>query len=343
MSSLPDFQTNPFYILNAIPADSSTTLSLRAAKPASDFTIEQANAALKKLLNPQDRLKAEIAWLPGVSREQTRNILQIASLSPGQIISGADLGLYSDTPLSPLAKCNIVAWKMEILANQPENSLRDNLRETANYKDFIVSLLETFIEESDFFGKFQQERIFELINQDRRQAYFPQLPSVELLEKPLAEQIKYYLRTIINFFEQFYPQDIVEILNRIVMRVTRSGRRKPPLLLQLLINNYERHLQTFLLLENGNINAILARMQIENNDKNLQAQWDMLIPVMKNWLNVTEPVYLCASAKGLSYYPILMQYNRLRNAAWSMAEDKDFIREEILKFLESHAQFPQCR
>lgn len=345
MPPLPDFQTNPFYILNAIPADSSTTLSLRAAKPANNYTMEEANEALKRLLAPHGRLKAEIAWLPGVSREQTRILLQIASLSAGQIVSGADADLYGEIPLSPLAKCNIMAWKLELLSNHAETGKTvrgpESIQAWDKYKDYTAALLEAFIEECDFFAEFQQKNILESINTDRRQAYFPQLSSTDLLEKPLAERVKYYVQVLVRFFGQFYPQDIVEILSRVVVRVTRNGRRKPPLLLQLLTNCYERYLQAFLLTENANINRILSRMQIEKSDKSIQAQLAMLMQVLENWLHVTEPVYLCAKAGGKTYYPLLMQHNRLRNAAWSLEEEKNPVRDGILKFLDSHPQFTQ--
>ena len=66
---------NPFYILGATPLDSRRKINEFADDKSLLLNTAEITEARDILINPSKRLAAEIRWFPGLSKEQTSEIL----------------------------------------------------------------------------------------------------------------------------------------------------------------------------------------------------------------------------------------------------------------------------
>ncbi|WP_386082611.1 hypothetical protein ACFIOZ_05075 [Vreelandella sp. F11] len=159
---------NIFYLLNYSPSNSRTDLKqrLRHNVQQSYLNAEEANTIESILVDSGMRLKAEVAWLPGVAFTQALQLVE------GQL----DKGALS----ASLARLNF--------------SVQDLTTEIMLMPDALNDIL-------DEWQKLNKAALLDSINQQRRSGQFSEVSLAEL-ENALAWHAQCIAHAVVNAFEQ---------------------------------------------------------------------------------------------------------------------------------------------
>lgn len=159
---------NIFYLLNYPPSNSLTDLKqrLRHHIQQSHLNAEEANTLESLLVDTAMRLKAELAWLPGVGFTQALQAVE------GQ--------LDKEALSAPLARLNLSAYELTA--------------EGALMPEVISDILAEW-------QKLDQSALLDSINQQRRSSQFSEV-SLGELEDALEWHVQCVAHTVVNAFEQ---------------------------------------------------------------------------------------------------------------------------------------------
>ena len=157
---------SPFYLLQ-VATETRKTAILSAAEERELLQGDgTARELANRLTNPGLRLEEEVAWLPGVSAQETASILQQVKAAPRKEPQSAALSRSSDLYC---AKANVLAQRVA-----EEGPGAENLTD--------MGLLMQYTE------RIVPEKLMEQINQNRRAAGLPAVESVAKVKQALEKQ-----------------------------------------------------------------------------------------------------------------------------------------------------------
>jgi len=96
-----DLFENPFYILGATPRDNRQRIVELAEERSLVLDPDVCSKARADLLHPRKRIAAEVAWLPGISPDRMKSLIQLTEDSN---VNGID-----ELSISDIAKANLIA------------------------------------------------------------------------------------------------------------------------------------------------------------------------------------------------------------------------------------------
>lgn len=177
---------NIFYLLNYSPSNSHTDLKqrLRHNVQQSCFNAEEANTIESTLVDSDMRLKAEVAWLPGVGFTQALQLVE------GQL----DKGALS----SSLARLNL--------------SVHNLTAESMLKPDTVNNVLYEW-------QQLNKSTLLDSINRQRRAGHFSEVSMIEL-EYALEWHAKRITHAVVNAFEQHGAS----VLGSVLMAISKNEK-----------------------------------------------------------------------------------------------------------------------
>lgn len=295
-----DLLQNPFYILNAKPRDNRSRISELAEERSLSFDPDLCREASSTLTNPRKRLAAEMAWLPGVTPERTKQFLDTLNSSS---ITSFSIQTAKNEPA--MAKANVFAGILKRL----------EVTKTENVTSCICILASTFDEVDS--GVLRN-----LINEDRNISSFPAVTDISAIEKEIEERRNYFRQIIKEALDQLPSEELVHSVTEAIEKTTNIGEYPAPILLSDLVDAYEVESQDFFAKAvqsiKNQIEKIQRAMETKQPDSTLAPIVQLLIQMVKRWDMVAQPIQVCARSQGRDHRESRKLASQLRDLAINM-------------------------
>ena len=272
-----DLLKNPFHILGATTRDDKFKITDLAEECRLLSDADECTDAESTLKRPQNRISAEIAWLPGVNPEHIDSLLKQLD-SPNQ-------NLLNIVDLSPLARANILTAGLSRLSNIA----------SANLLEWILAI-------SHAYERIEPEEIRGTLNEERNISGFPQITDLSVITTEIQNQRRYYSQTLSSVINNLSVTERARILTLTVETVIGNSNNRSPVLIDDLIQSYEVDVAVDLDKKRNIIEAqiekIRAMADAKNPDATLQPIVDQLIQTVKDWDAIAQPIQLSKRSRG---------------------------------------------
>lgn len=278
-TGLMGLQRNPFPLLGATVRDDRHRIVALAEERLLELDSDECAKARADLLNPRVRLSAEIAWLPGVAPSRASQLAEQVLHNPAS--SGWEQGLPA------LAKANLLAAGLEVLQSA----------------DSPAGLAARLVEMANIAAQISAADVLRDINEDRKIARFPLVPSADLIEEELSKRGRYYRSVFRTLLDRLDADQLVAAITKAVDVSTKSGEAYPPPLVDALIDMFEIEAQQFLNDEGQNISALIGavRETAPRGEAVVGPLVSKLAAVVQNWDSVAQPIQLGMKARGTDH------------------------------------------
>jgi len=269
---------NPFFILGATTRDTQQTIMSLFEEKCLIADHDKLLKARADLTNPRTRTAAEIGWLPGLSPKQA--FLALESLSVGNS--------EEKTFDYPELDCaNLYASLIE-LCRQEEKS--------EYLVEYTISLAYA-VESID------AEEVLRHINEDRVVSGFPEVRSIEAVEKELVERRKFYKDVVKRSLNSLPTAKLVDSMIRIVEFATDNGDEPAPVLIDDIVDGYEVEAHEFLCREAENVTKLvyIIRDVAPDGEREVNKVLVKLESVLRNWNKFARPIQLSMKSRGLDH------------------------------------------
>jgi hypothetical protein len=282
---------NPFCILGVTPRDDRRKIVESAEERALQLDGNLCSKARSDLTNPRTRLSCEMAWMPGVAPATVEKVLRMLADSPQAVL--AEPGLTS------LALANLMSAACERVPM--EEPIASVARFMSDFADLVDSI--------------DPEAVLRDVNADRVIAGFPEVRGMELVAEELTERRRAYRLALKNLLDTMYPEKLIATMTEVVRQGTNGGDKPGTTLIEDLVDSYEVEAQGFLHRERENITSLI-KSALETAPRGEIA----VIPIMarletiaRKWVEVAQPIQICARSRGFVHTVSREVANDLRN------------------------------
>lgn len=269
----------PFALLGVTPRDDRRRIVELAEEKSLERDHDSCQKAQADLTTPRNRLRAEMAWLPGVAPQAADRLMQSLCQNP--------VALRQEAGLPTLAHLNLLAAAFESVSGDHDaDGLADFIQEFA----YLAAELDA-------------AQVLKEINADRAVAGFPEVRALEQIGFELAERKRYYRNAIKDALDRLPSNTLVRVITATVEEATAGGTGHGPELIDELVESYEAEIQGFLQKATENVHKLIkaARHAAHAGDAAVQPYVDQLQTVARNWDTVARPIQLSAKARGMEH------------------------------------------
>lgn len=271
---------SPFYLLGATTRDDRRRIVELAEEKSLTLDGDVCTKARSDLTTPRNRLAVEMAWLPGLSPNSARVLVD-------NLHNHIDL-VKMATTAPALAKANLLAAAIELLDPETEvDQWCDRIIEFAYTVDMIES-----------------EDVLREINEDRSVSGISEVKEIEQIEVELRERQRYYTDTIKTALNRFSPDKLIDVVTRVVETTTDTGEEHGASLVHDLVERYEADAnRDYLQPEAENIKKLAEaiRQSAHKGESSVKPLVDKLIQIVSKWDSVAQPIQLSVKARGLDH------------------------------------------
>jgi hypothetical protein len=295
---------NPFWVLRVSPRDDRHRIVRQAEERSLEIEPDVCQKARSELTNPRARLRAEIAWLPGVSPKKAELLMARLAEDP--------MSIRSESGIPVLAHTNLLTAAFENI--RPDITPAD----AAAFIHYIAS--NTALWSCD--------DIRRDLNEDRAVSGFPQILSNEQIEEDLANRKREIRQSIKDALNGFPTERLVIVMTQAVDDATVNGTTHSPELIDELVDNYETEAHEFLEKEADNVFELTeAARTLAKQNRSVREITDRLAAVARNWDKVAQPIQLSARARGMQHIPSNKLAYGIRGLAVDLFNEHDLIAE----------------
>ena len=303
-----DTPANAFQVLGATPRDRKSRLMELAEDASLHGDAEAADVARSTLVNPRNRLAAEIAWFPGVA--PGRIDAALAALRDGRDVDAAE------SSLPPLCAANL-----------------ELVRLAAGGKADAAKLQQAILRVADFVERLDPQAVLLAINEDRQAACFPPVADVALVEQEIAERVRLYQRVLTERLDSLPTALMVAAYEKLSRDAGAPGHATPRLVSELLAA-YELHAGQFLAGEAERILGIVDATRKAADAKApadlVQAKVRQIAAAIVDWDRVAQPIQLARQRAGLDHEDSNRLAFRTRSLAVHLFNAHDYLAESKL-------------
>lgn len=277
--SVSNLERNAFYILLLGPLDDRQRVLEQAEERALHIDPGDCEAARSKLLNPRNRLAAELSWLPGLTSKKAQETARSLASDP--------LGIALQRGLPDLARANLMAAALELAPDDGTNA--------STMADFMRTLGETV-------ERFEPQMILTNVNEERAVAGFPVVRDASVVEEELDVLRRHYRKVMKDALDRMRPAKLVETMTLLVERSTASGSKQAPHVIDELVDAYEFEAQSFLQRERESIDVLVNRAREAGplGAPAVASHLSQIEKVARNWRLIAQPIQLSRKSRGLN-------------------------------------------
>jgi len=271
--------SNPFYLLGATPEDDISRIVELADERSLEIDPSQCTKARTDLVNPRNRLAAEMRYMPGCSGQTIQDLWR--NLHAGQ------KSLLQIPDLPALTKANLLASAIPLLPPETPPRLRG---------EWIIDLAYTA-------ASINADEVIDDINHDRIAAGFPQVQSSTDTENILNELIREYRDAVKSALNALPPNDLVDTVTYAVSVSSKDGETSCPLLIDELVDGYESEARSTLQKGAESILHLIESIQ-EDAGKGLSAikpSINKLMSSVRSWDRLAQPIQVSHKSRGLDH------------------------------------------
>lgn len=318
-----DLLKNPFHILGATQRDDRQRIMELEEKYSLLSDPDTCIAARAMLLNPRNRIAAEVAWLPGVNPEQIESVLNHLD-SPSQ-------NILNTIGLSSLAYVNVMTAGLSRFTNMPSTDLRN----------WILAI-------SHAYERIDPEDVRNVLNEERNLSGFPQITDTSVISTEIQNQRRYYTQTLSAVLNNLSVNERARILISTLDTVIGNNNSRCPILIDDLIQSYEQSVVDDLKKKQNIIEAqidkIRSMVDAKNPDTVLQPIVEQLIQSVKDWDKIAQPIQLSKRSRGERHtdsFEIAMCVQKLAVYLFNEYNKFDFTLQLLNMLLDVFAEDPE--
>ena len=271
--------SSPFSILRVTPRDGKEQILEAADNASLSEEVEVVNNARSVLINPKNRLSAEVSWLPGLSPRRSAELLQLVRDGPEELIN--------IDSIPKLAKVNLLSDAFI------QGAYSDQI-------DFFSNALEVLTEH---INSLDMSEIMRDINEDRVVSKFPMITDEGFISDSVELRIQSISRGIRQSLDDLPTDQLVSVMTVYAEGWTSYGTSVNSHFAELLIDGYEIQAQTFLNAESEAIKNLckFGRSKATLGGRELEKVVADLDVAVRNWDRVAQPCQLLSEARGLNH------------------------------------------
>lgn len=269
---------NPFNILGVSTRDNRIKIMEAAAVKGLQIDSDICNNARVTLTHPRNRLKAEIAWLPDLSKKIYDKII-IYINSDQALPEILKVEVMNESPITQL---NILAYELERFNFEDidDSSKKiieiDRLAELVNFEDVRLQ-----------------------INEERMASGFTAIETVNNIEKEFNEHIHDISGNINSKIKIMGKEKCMEIVTMIADKCIADDEYEYGRIISTIIDWYEAYIHNWL--EEGKDEILIQTKEVlENfNSSTIEYEVELIIVKLQNWDKLAQPLQISSRAKGL--------------------------------------------
>ena len=349
-----DLLQNPFYILNATQRDNRQRIIALAEEQSLLSDADKCMTARAELTNPNKRIAAEVAWMPGVFPERVYDILLLLESSVGN-----RLGCDKITPIVP---ADSLAAALARLPYAEKSNVADEVLETlklpnADFREveaflgiqtlapiarsnlLVARMLrlpdypldvvaEWILALTEIFENINPSEVRAILNVEREASGFPEITELSDIRSEIQNCRRYY-QQVIKFVLENIPtaKARVKAVMMVIESATDSDTSPWPTLVEDTVDAYEEGAATFLETVERNIEIQNKKIRIaadaETPDTDFISIVDELLKTIKNWDVIAQPIQLNKNRQGLRHEASHDVADRVRQLAIFLFNEYD--------------------
>ena len=269
---------NPFYILGATPFDNRRKINALADDKSLLLNTAEITEARDILINPSKRLAAEIRWFPGLSKEQTDELLGfVADIQAG------------NTPEEP----NIL--DLNILANLNSKTYAFPYREL---KD-IFKAKYLILEISRLYESISIKELTDEINHERKIGGFPSISGTTEVEEAIRDYRDDIKKTISQALSKLTQEQNIELITMLAQKFNASDDRYAgSAIIDDILSEYTLYIAAEMQTQKHQIMNIVSNIHKNVESIHLEEELKDLIKLVEQWNKLAHPLQLVAQGKG---------------------------------------------
>ena len=279
--------SNPFNILGVTQRDNVTIISDMADEKSLFQDTKICNDAKNMLINPVNRIKAEINWLPGMSPTKIRTVFDYIEKISSEDIDIPSLRTIFNKHIS------IVYVNIEKTLLDSKNGLD---------KDCLYSIISDM---ANCINAIDEDNLCAEINNARKLSTIAPIRDLYTLREQLQDYKQDCISSILSSIDTLDSTEIVALVTELIDRATDTGQHAAPDLIYAVVDGYEARIKVFLNKEQTRLaNKVkeILDLDFSNLDKKEVAHIaDQYILELKRWDKFAQPIQLKCMSRG-EYY-----------------------------------------
>lgn len=270
-----DLLKNPFNLLKVSPRDSQQRIMETVSGDGQGSISQMRRDAAYTLCDPFKRLRAEVAWLPGLGASQVEILLGRLKKAPEMLIR--------EENLLPTARVNLLTSAFKRIKDPPAA--------------VMVRWVNAII---DAYGKVSLDILMPLINAARSAAGFPVVSDRKAVQTELVRQRITCSTAIFRKLTELPDDDFRQAVMEIVDLETEQGKHKAPDMLNDLVSRYQRREKDFLYesYPENLVNKLASMAREGQTGDPLTSVADALAASAKAWDRIARPIRIFAVSRG---------------------------------------------
>ena len=270
-----DLLKNPFNLLKVSPRDSQQRIMETVSGDGQGSVSQMRRDAAYTLCDPFKRLRAEVAWLPGLDASQVEILLGRLKKAPEMLIR--------EDNLLPTARVNLLTSAFKRIKDPP----------AAVMVHWVTAII-------DAYGKVSLDILMPLINAARSAAGFPVVSDRKAVQAEVVRQRITCSTAIFRKLTELPDDDFRQAVTEIVDLETEQGKHKAPDMLNDLVSRYQRREKDFLYesYPENLVNKLASMAREGQTGDPLTSVADALAASAKAWDRIARPIRIFAVSRG---------------------------------------------
>ena len=270
--------SNPFFVLGATPSDDRRRIMALANDRQLDGSEGAIREARSTLLTPRKRLAAEIAWLPGLGREEIRQVLAAKDEHP-------DAGQRMTESLPDLARTNLMA---------------DRLAEADPATVSSVGLAAWIVDLAAAHDRIRADKVTTTVNEARLEAGVPMASQRDVAEE-LQGRRNHFRDAMERCLDGLPFERMMEVVTFVVNQATQEGAcHAAPLIDNLVDSYYERKIRETMAARRREIGKLVSQVR-ERVGVDVAGLVGQIEREVKAWDVTAQPIQVSLASRGMSH------------------------------------------
>ncbi len=269
---------NPFYILGATPLDSRRKINALAEDKSLFMNTAEVSEARDILINPSKRLAAELRWFPGLSKDQTAELLIFFSeLQAGNIPDDPNI-----LDLNNLAELNSRIYAL------PYRELND-----------IYKVKYLILEISRLYESIGIKGLTDEINHDREIGGFPTVSGTAEVEEAIRDYRDDIKKTISKELLKLTQAQYIELITILAQKfIASDDRYAGSAIIDDILSEYTLNIAAEIQIQKQQIINTVSNISESIENIRIDKELKDLIELVEQWDKLAQPLQLAAQGKG---------------------------------------------
>jgi len=296
-------ELNPFYLLAVSTRDNRQAIMAAAEEKSLGANADLCSRACSDLISSRNRLTAEMAWIPGISPKKAQELIAQSRKNPAVFVASIDM--------EPLALANLVSSTLDLLS------------EDLSSQEW-VSWIERLANSSD---GIKLDSAMKRINEDRSVSSFPEISSMDFLERELVVLKRGYAESVKRTLNRLQSEKLLAVVELLTKTSTNNGEKHAPPLVDDIIDAYHLEVEGMLQRRAEEVANAVDKIKTEAKagEPIFQCLWEHVKKETILWNRVAKPIQIVFKSRGLEHDLSVHLARKIRSLSVYVANEYGFL------------------